>query len=247
MCKKLALVALLVAAGVFVLQKFDIRCCRKEKSLEQQIQDARDSLTKLDKEKRKLINAVAVKEVEVQDLTKEVSAREANLEVRKKRVLALRTEVLASREQVKAADAETAATEARARLDREYNAFRSAKDVLLSKKQVLAAARESLDADHQRLSAFEQKRDEMVVELDKLEAKLKKLRATQTVATQPTDPSEFARIKGDIAKLRKRIDVEIKKDELSKQYPDRPAEEPAAKKEVDVLKLLDNDPDFQRK
>jgi hypothetical protein len=119
--------------------------------------------------------------------------------------------------------------------------------VLASKKQVLAAARESLDADHQRLSAFEQKRDGMIVEVDRLEATLKKLRATQTVSTQPTDPSEFARIKTEIAKLRKRIDVEVKKDELSKQYPDRPAEEPATKKEVDTLKQLDNDPDFQRK
>ena len=243
MCKKLALVALLVAAGVLALQKFDIKCCRKAKTLEQQIQDARDAIAKLDKEKRKLINAVAVKEVEVQELTKEVADRESNLEARKKSVLALRAEVL----QVKAGENDSSTAEAKARLDRAYASFRSAKDVYLSKKKVLAAAKDSLEADHQRLSAFEQKRDEMIVALDRAEAKLKKLRAAQTLSKQPTDPSEFARVKAEIVQIRKRIDIEEKKDELSKRYPDRPSEEPVTKKEVDTLKQLDNDPDFQQK
>ena len=174
MCKKLAVVALLVAAGVLALQRFDIKCCRKAKSPEQQVQDVRDSIAKLAGEKAKLIDAIAVKEVEVQDLAKEVANREANLDVRKKRVLALRAEVTTAKELVKA-EGEGSFNETRARLDREYTAFRSAREVLASKKQVHAAARESLDADYQQLSAFEKKRDELIVTLDKAEAKLKKV------------------------------------------------------------------------
>lgn len=246
MCKKLAVVALLVAAGVLALQKFDIKCCRKAKSPEQQVQDIRDSIAKLAGEKAKLIDAIAVKEVEVQDLAQEVALREGNLDLRKKRVLALRAEVSAAKELVKA-EGDGSFNETRSRLDREYTAFRSAREVLASKKQVHAAARESLDADYQQLSAFEKKRDELTVALDRAEAKLKKVRAAQTLSRQPVDNGTFSRIKAATAKVRKIADVEEKKLDLHSRFPDQPADEPTAKKEGDTLKLLDSDPDFQRK
>ena len=57
----------------------------------------------------------------------------------------------------------------------------------------------------------------------------------------------FSRIKAATDKVRKIADVEEKKLDLHNRFPDHPADEPTAKKEGDTLKLLDGDPDFQRK
>lgn len=240
MCKKLAVVALLVAAGVVALQKFDIQCCRKAKSPEQQIQALEKRLASLDPQRRKLINAIAVEEVVIKNLDEEIAAVEVRLEAKKQRILSLRGDIGAGKDLVKFDTTELTLVEAKKRLAREFEAYRIGREAVASKKKVRDARREVRDAADQQLSDFENSRRALEVELATARAKLTRVRAAQTRSRRHYDTSEFSRIKAGIAQVRNIADVEEKKLEVEARYADAPADKNAQKKTEDVLKEVDD-------
>ena len=72
MCKKLVVLALVAAAGVFAYTKFRHKLCTKDRSLETQIHEQEQILAGLDVEIKNHLRQIAERDIDVAYLRREI-------------------------------------------------------------------------------------------------------------------------------------------------------------------------------
>jgi chromosome segregation ATPase len=219
MCRKFTVfaVGLLLGAGALVAyKKADGRYFNRKPSVEKQIKDQRDRLANLDHEIKRNLNKVAVREVEVKKLEKDIQDTKARQGEAKKRILALREQIKADATLVKSDDAGRKKTEKE--LTRLFHAYKRCDAELKAKEEKLDAYNEALDAAHDQLSAYQNQRREQDNELARLEAMLARVRAEEIKTNLPLDESKLAAVKREIAQIRERVEVRQKELELEGRY-----------------------------
>src|SRR5262249_2330863 len=156
-----------VAAAVLAAKKHDY--FSPKKSLETQIQEQRTILGGLDSEIVQYLHGVAVREVEVGNLDKDIKETQQRQVENKKHIQALRDE-LKSTEVTKVSTKNDSRTRLEKELGRVINAYKRCEEDLKTKEAKLDAYKEALEAAHDELIAYQNERREQEIELARLEA-----------------------------------------------------------------------------
>lgn len=242
MCKKLAIVALLVAAGVVALKKFDIdvKCTRKgQATLEQRIGALDARVANLDQEIQRHIQTVAVADTKVDRLRNEVAGMEDRLAVQKRKILKMRSDLASNNEHIIYGDRKYTAEEVRVQLDQDFTAYKTAQKELEYKKKQLALDDKALKTADTQLFALRNKKHELKVLIADLRVKLGEVRLAQTNSKLQLDTGEFARIEAEVAKIEDALKVEKKKLELQARFLSGPIDPEAKPTKGNVEKEID--------
>jgi chromosome segregation ATPase len=244
MCKKFMFTLILglgIVAAVMASRKYDLEVSAKKKekpqppspsrTFEPQIQAQRALLAGLDSEIKKYLHDVAIREVEVRNLEKDLADTRSRQEENKKHIQAVRDDL-------KGGDVSKVSTKseaARARQERELGrllgAFKRCEEDLKTKEAKLEAYRDALEAAHDELVAYQSERRDQEIELARLEASVAKMRVEEVKTAIPFDRSKLAEIKKNIDALRNKLEVRQKELELQGRYlgttrPATPTKEP---------------------
>jgi hypothetical protein len=247
MCKKLAVVALLVAAGVVALKHFDIQCTRKGKgTLETRIGALHQRVDTLSQEINKHIHAVAVSDVKVDRLREEVRGMEDRLAAQKRRILKMRSDLASGHEFITYGDKQYTPEQVRDQLEQDFVAYKTAQKELEFKKKQLSLDETALRTANKQLLALRNKKLDLKLKLSELDAKLREIRLAQSSSRLQLDTGEFARVEAEIRKIEDDLKVEKKKLDLRAQFLDGPinpeakSEKPNVEKEIDIFFKLND-------
>jgi peptidoglycan hydrolase CwlO-like protein len=186
--------------------------------LEDQIAVIKDQISKLQPDIDRAKTRVAEKRVAVKNLQNDVDSMRATL-TENKDALQVRADNLANGEKfVYYGGVQVPATDAKKRLAVDFKNYQRQEALFKSKEQLLSIRQDELRIAQEQLEALAAAQKQAETEVAQLETELMTLRLTQTRSKYQADDSRLADIKQSIAKVRSRIEVDIEKDNLDKQY-----------------------------
>ena len=248
MFKKLLLVGVIAAAGVFVLKGTKFFGYAKQEvaewkdwaddqvPVEKKIAQMRKDVAGLDKDLERVKTELATSIVKVRELTAQTGDLRAVVEAEQGAVLARGEAIKDATEKVEFRKGTfISIPEAKERLARDVN-------VLKTKKIQLDAMEKSL-VQHERIKeTLEKQFDEMrnqkrdlAAQIDAVEAEYKALQLQQIESKYQTDDSRLARIKESLRSMRHKLDVEKEKIKLTPKVHDAPASTTGAEQTVDEI------------
>jgi chromosome segregation ATPase len=252
MFKKLLLVGVIAAAGVFVLKGTKFFGYAKQEvaewrnwaddqvPVEKKIAQMRKDVAGLDKDLEKVTTELAtaivrVRELEGQttDLRAVVGAEHKNLQARGE---AIRDKLAARPEQGETVRINAVSvTDAKERLARDVKVWESRKTHLDALTQSLDHHRRIKETLEKQFDEMRQQKEFLKAEIDSIEAQYKSLQLQQIESKYQTDDSRLARIKESLRSLRHKLDVEKTKLELTPKVHDAPASTTGAEQTVDEI------------
>lgn len=254
MFKKIGIVALVVVAGLFLLNKTDLgsyagTAWKKIRTStkgavppEFEIERLKNEIAQLVPDMKRNVKVVADEMVAVERLRSEVAETRTELAKKKDYVLAMKSELEKNKNAttVSFRGQEYASTRIKEKLAREWDAYKRGEDGLKSKEQLLVAKEEAVDIAREQLSAMRAKKEQLEVDVARLEAELKTLRLAQTRSNFQLDDSRLARINSAMANVRDQIKSMQIQSDLHGKYVDD-LELPAEKriKTTELIKEID--------
>lgn len=212
MFKKLFVVALAVAGGMFILHSTHLggyartawskvkSTAKRQVPLEFQLESIRNEIAQLTPDMRRHISAVAAETVAVQNLRDEITTVAAKLDKEKDSIRDM-TQQVSLRSDGRSTD----------RLQRnlaiKLDAAKQCAESLKTKEQLLEAKERALEAEKAKLDSMRHLKDQLTVQVTQMEAELKTMRLAQTRSEFSLDDSRLSRIKQQIADLRTQIKV----------------------------------------
>jgi len=235
MWKKLILVGVVAALGVGLYQggkKLVHRASEAITSIdenddddmpvEKKIAAMRKETAKLDKDIDKAKNELAKEIVEVKELNSKVSETRASIETDQK-VLVQRGEAIKdATSKVKYGNSTVSVSEAKARFEKDVDAHIKRKKSLEGMEKALATREQVKETLKKQLDGLIRQQQEMTAEIDAVEADYKALQLAQIESKYQQDDTRLAKIKEDLRKVKKNLDV--KKEKLNLAPVGRPEE-----------------------
>ncbi len=237
MCKKLAIVALVVAAGAVAYAKFGHKLHKKETSLEGQIQGQEQVLAGLDDEITKHLRQIAERDVEADYLRKDIKDIETRQTENKKVLQTKRAALKSETSLVAAGEKPDEVRRAEKELARLLDAYKNCEAELVAKKAKLDALEDAVAASKDEVSAYQNERREQEVELNRLKAMVAQMRAEEIKSKVTFNKTKLSQVKKRTAELRKEIEVRQRELELQGRYLGKSAK--TDDKARDVLKEAD--------
>jgi chromosome segregation ATPase len=207
MFKKLGIAALVIVAGLFVLQKLDLLPYVKtslnnaqdelKRSIppERKIERLKDELSRLPEETGKYRTLIAREKVAIDQLTRQIASSKANLAEREGQIENLRAELKKDNTAFISISGERIPREkVEATLVRQWESFKGAEAAVKSQEEVLVARKEALEVAMQKLDAMMSKKQELEAKVAQLESELRKVRLAQTRHDLQIDDSALSRI-----------------------------------------------------
>jgi len=223
MWKKLLLVGVVAALAVGVLKgtRMMQRASDEVASLddwaddqvpvEKKIAAMRKETGKLDKDIEKAKNELAREIVEVKELNGKVVETRVSLDSEHK-ILAARSEALKdATTKVKYGGTTMSVSEANSRLTKDVDYLLKKKQALENMEKNLAKREQIRDVLKKQLDGLVRQQQEMKNEIDTVEAQYKELQLAQIESKYQQDDSRLAKIKVDLRKLKKNLDVQKEK------------------------------------
>lgn len=180
---------------------------KSEVPLEFEIQRAREMVDHLVPDIRHCMHVIAEEEVNVEDLTAEVSRKEKDLSKQQDQILALRSELDGGKVSYRFAGRSYSTSDVRRDLATRFERFKVAEETVSSKRQILEARQKSLTAAREKLDGMLTAKQDLEVQIENLDARLKTLQAAETASRVVIDDSQLARAKKLIRELNKQLDV----------------------------------------
>jgi len=253
MLKKLMIAAVAVVLGLTVVTSptwvgslLRTKCkgfqtwARNQVSPETEIQRLRDEVARLGHVSKKHFGDLAEETVAVENLRKEVTTLEANLEQQKRKVLTLKGALTSPEEFVTfGGEHRYSKGQVKTELTHSFEAYKAAEENLNAKRSLLQAKEDGLNSAREQLKAMQDARQLLEDKLAKMEAEIKKVRVAQTKSQFTFDDSELSRVKEDVANLETRINVEKKKLELMAEDIHDPIPTAEAVTDKDLVKDID--------
>jgi len=175
-----------------------------------QIDRVRDEVAALEGPIKDNLQSFYRTQVEVENLDREISAFQANMEGEKKAIVALR-ETVAAGGVHKVGHVTYTTEEVKGELARRLDHYRNASTILKDKQQSVKAKRQMMDLTKQQLVNMTAQKKEMLTRLEGIEAKLKLIEAKrQTSEFTVDDGGALDRVKQSVADLEKRIEVQAR-------------------------------------
>jgi chromosome segregation ATPase len=256
MVKKIAIVAVAVLAGLFLLNKTNLgsyaglawkkvrTSANNQVPLEFEIERVRHEVAKLGPDMRQHLSAIATEEVAVENLREDVSNTRAQLAKQKETVLTMKRDLAKADAgnvtYVTYGDRKWSVSRVRDKLARDWASYKRCEEGLQSKEKLLEVKEEALAAARDQLAAMKDKKAQLEVQVAQLEAELKTLRVAQTRSDFQLDDSRLARINASVAQIHDRLRILKKEQDLRGQFANDleiPVEK--AVKTADVIKEID--------
>jgi chromosome segregation ATPase len=218
MLKKIAIAAVAVGAGLFILNSTHLGAyaktawhkvrstAQKQVPLEFQLDTIRHEAAQLMPDMRKHIGAIAAETVTVQNLRDEIADIRGNLEKQKDKVRVMNAELQSAETKTSLGNRHT--TRLSDRVARELAAAKRCADELSAKELLLEAKEKALDTAREQLNSMKSQKEQLEVQIAQIEAELKTLRLAQTRSNFQLDDSRLARIKAALADVRTQMRVQ---------------------------------------
>ena len=246
--KKLILVGAVAAAGLVIWKGTKLIPHAKQEisvvldwadskvPMEKKFSMLRKDAESLDKDIDKVKNDLAREIVEVRELTHKTGELRAQVEKNAKDLVARGETIKDATEKVVVGRQSISVPEAKNRLEKDVT--RHLKDAKrLETMEKMLESREAIrDTLLKTLDGMKAKKAEAIAAIDELEAEYKQLQLTQVESKYQNDDTRLAKIKDDLRKIRK--DVEVKKEVLNltpRVMEDAPAEGTAGKTVEEIL------------
>ena len=252
MFKKLLLVGVIAAAGVFVMKGTKFFGYAKHEvaewkdwaddqvPVEKKIAQMRKDVAGLDKDLEKVKTELATSIVKVRELTAQktdlqaiVDAEQKNLQARGEAIrdaLAGKTDADGT-VKVKA----VSVTDAKERLKRDVAVWNSRKAHLDALEQALAQHERIKATLEEQFDSMRTQKEQLRAEIDSVEAQYKTLQLQQIESKYQTDDTRLARIKESLRTMRTKLDVEKEKLKLTPKVHEAPASTTGAEQSVDEI------------
>lgn len=179
--------------------------------VEKKIAAMRKETAKLDKDIDKVKNELAKEIVEVKELNGKVTETRAGVDAEHKLLAARGEQLKDATTKVKYGNSTLSVPEANARLTKDVDALLKRKKALEGMEKQLAKREEMRDAIKKQLDSLVRQQQEMKFEIDAVEAEYKNLQLAQIESKYQQDDSRLAKIKDDLRKLKKDLDVQKEK------------------------------------
>jgi chromosome segregation ATPase len=220
MLRKMAIAAVAVVAGLFILNttyfgSYAKTAWRKAKvtannqvPLEFKIETLRNEIVQLIPDMRRNISAIAEEIVAVDNLQREVTDLRASILSKKEELRAMKEVLQSGDVRVDFRGNMYTADRLKTRLDRDFNQCKTREKDLDVKELMLDARREKLAADREQLDSMKSQKAQLELRVQQLDAELRTLRTVQTKSKFQFDDSRLARIKNELAQLENQLKVE---------------------------------------
>ena len=230
MFKKIAIAALAVAAGLFILNSTRFgsyaktawgkarACLERQVTPEFELDNLRRQVGELGPDMRKHINAIAAESVAVQNLKTEITQVRTNLERQKENIRVMNEDLKSGNQRIRYGDMTYSRERIKAKLARDLVSCKRCADELKAKEALLEAKEEALQSAKEQLESMKQQKEDLEVQIAQMEAELRAVRVAQTRSNFKLDDSRLGQIKESLKNLRTRIDTERKEAELMADF-----------------------------
>jgi len=230
MCRKIGLAAVLVVAGLFLLNWVGLGSytstawqkikgnAKKQVPLEFEIERVRNQVSQLIPDMKKNLTVVAEEIVAVENLKEEIADIRTRLMGEQKKMQAMAKDLESGNKFVVYDGKQYSADRVREKLSRDFNSFKRCKAELESKEKLLEAKERALDAARQQLATIRIQKGELEVLIAQLEAELKTVRLAQSQSKYTFDDSKLAQAKATLADIKNRLNAEKNLVELEGQF-----------------------------
>jgi chromosome segregation ATPase len=171
-----------------------------------EIERAKQQVAELEPAIHKNIEEIAREEVEIEHLQGEIETTQANLNLEKKKMVALRDHLDAGEMRL-ASGVSYTPEEIKVELARRLDHYRAVKGILETKQNTLKMRMKALDAAREQNARMRAEKVELVTRIESIETRLKQIEATQAANEFTFDDSALARAKQAVAELSKRVEV----------------------------------------
>lgn len=183
---------------------------KREVPLDFEVARARELVEQLIPDIRNCMHVIAEQEVDVENLTGELTRKEADLATQKEVILSRQTELKSGQANYSIAGQTYSADQVRTDLAKRFDRFKVAEETQKKEKQVLEARQKALTANREKLDNMLAAKTDLELQLEQLEARLKMVQAAETISTVSIDDSQLTRTKKLIRELNKQLDVREK-------------------------------------
>lgn len=180
---------------------------KSEISVEFELDRIRDEVENLVPEIRRHMTIVAEQSVDVKDLERDLSDKEASLGRQKEAILALRSDLESNRDSFVYRSVSYTRNEVESDLAHRFESFCSAEAGVKRDHQILAAQRDTLRANQKKLDTMLSRKQDLVVKVAQLEARLKQVQAAEAINSIEIDDSHLAHVEKMIKEMNHALDV----------------------------------------
>jgi chromosome segregation ATPase len=180
---------------------------KSEISVEFELDRIRDEVENLVPEIRRHMTIVAEQSVDVKDLERDLSDKEASLGRQKEAILALRSDLESNRDSFIYRSVSYTRNEVESDLAHRFELFCSVEAGVKRDHQILAAQRDTLRANQKKLDTMLSRKQDLVVKVAQLEARLKQVQAAEAINSIEIDDSHLAHVEKMIKEMNHALDV----------------------------------------
>jgi len=177
-------------------------------------------------------------EIEVEQLEKEVTTIQANLDRAQKTIVSLRDSIKTGEIRL-AGHVKGTESRAKAELANRLDHFRYTSDLLKQKTEVLEAKRKTIQAANEQLATLREQKSTLLAKLANIEARLQTIEATQSKNDFSFDNTALSRAKKSVSDLEERLDVMARRAEIEGRFGDLDGPSVYVDPHRDIVKEVD--------
>ena len=180
---------------------------KSEISVEFELDRIRDEVDNLVPEIRRHMTIVAEQSVDVKDLERDLTDKEASLGKQKEAILALRSDLESGGTSFTYRAVSYSRSEVESDLAHRFETFCSVEEGIKRDRQILKAQRDTLRANQKKLDTLLSRKQDLVVKVAQLEARLKQVQAAEAINSIEIDDSQLAHVEKMIKEMNHALDV----------------------------------------
>lgn len=254
MFKKLLLTALVVGAGLFILNHTRLgsyghtafgkikKAAQREVPVEFEIDRIRHEISQLTPDIRKHLSGMAKEIVAIDNLKEEIQVAHANLAKKTDQLQAARHQLNSGVERVSYDGREYRKARLLERLSADMDACKNLRKKIELSEGVLEAKEKGLESAREQLQSMRDQKEQLELEVARIEAEVKAVRVAQTNCKFQVDDTRLSQIKQSIRSLKNRLKEDRIASDLEGQFIKEPTTKEAekvSKTEKDVKQELD--------
>jgi chromosome segregation ATPase len=244
--KKLLLVAVVVGGGIIAFKSSSsmirhlkdegrtaISWVESQVPMEKKFAQLRHEAEGIDKDMEKVKGDLAREIVEVRELTARTAELRASVDTEGKRLTAMGETITDAREKVKYGATMVSVPEATAKLQKDVAVFVRNKKSLDLMENTLTYREKIKETLQKTLDSMKTKKAEVLAAIDEAEAEYKEMQLSNVESKYQADDTKLAKIKENLRKLKKGIEIEKEKLNLSPRvYEETPTAAPKTISEI---------------
>jgi DNA repair exonuclease SbcCD ATPase subunit len=230
MFRKIGIVAVLVGAGLFVMNRAGLGsygatafhkirgACKNQVPVEFEIERLKYQIAELVPDMKRHLSSIAEEMVATQNLREDITETNANLKRQKEAIMAMTKDLERGTVTISYGGHEYSASRIREKLARDFRSYQRCEAEVKSKEKLLDAKEKALDAAREQLTTIRSQKQDLEVQVAQLEAELKAVRLAQSHSKFQIDDTSLARCKQTLAEIQSRLKVEKQTSELQGEF-----------------------------